>query len=557
MDNKKINYRYKFLLTFVTLILIFLFTSVWILGAYTLYKEGNKGGFQWLLVLFIVAVILIVAVEVFTYAIYEKLMKKVFASIDSIMETFPKSERMALEEVSFGDDTILVQKALEWFSYRQIQSDRAHFAASTTGALASFSHEIFWEYGFLGNSLNYGDYWENTYGENRLFEVTSIDELLEGEAQEKFHCCVAEARKFVGKNFSFDAVIRIGKTKHIRARVVGASAVAFDEVILFGVIRDLEQINTLRETLEERRREKEYILANVHDRTIYEVDVPINKMTILNKGAEQALFDMGNFNNFEKERTGYWSLIHPDYLEGFIDRFLSYDHLLVLPEQTLTYEYQIKTKNNDWVWVRHSVCAVKSDGPSVKKVIGCIYNITERKREELKELYSTNNDSLTGALQWSSLLKEYDSASPRYGRRKAVVVFDIDSFRQLNQQYGFELGNKILRLVVMKLWERQLEKCLVGRIKGDEFVVAMLDADDDGVSPERLIKSVFEEFNEPKKIDGKLINICMTAGYAFQGENTDFEIDYNNSEQALRNCRREKKTGTNAYLSFDEYATEM
>lgn len=557
MNNKKINYRYKFLLTFVTLILILLFMGVWTLGAYVLYKESNINGFQWITALFIVGLLLIIGVEVFTYAVYEKLMKKIFICVDNIMETFPVSERSALEEVSCGDDTILLQKALEWFSYRQIQSDRAHFAATTTGALASFSHEIFWEYGFLGNSLNYGDYWENTYGENRLFELTSIDELLEAGAQEKFRQCVSDAKKIVGKHFAFDATIRIGKTKHIRVRVVGTSAVAFGEVILFGVIRDVEQISSLREAFEEGRREKEYILLNTQDRTFYEVDITTNKMTILNKSPETALFDLSNFTDYEKERSGYWSFIHPDYLEGFIDRFITYDHLLVLPEQTLSYEYQIKTKNNDWIWVRHSVRAVKSDGDCVKKVVGCIYNITEKKREELKELYSTNNDSLTGALQWPSLLEEYNSFVARYGKRKAVIVFDIDNFRQLNQQYGFEFGNKILRLVVMKLWERQLEKCLVGRIKNDEFVVLMLEADEAEASPEKLIKSVFDEFNDPRKIDGRLINICITAGYAFQSEEDEFEIDYNSAKQALRKCRREKKNGTNAYLAHDEYAEEI
>ena len=556
MNNKKLNYRYKFLLTFVTLILIIVFTGLWVTGEYLLYRNGNKQGFLWVLILYIVASVLIIGVEVFTYIVYERLMKNIFRSIDGIMETFPKPQRNALEEIACGDDTILLQKALEWFSYRQVQSDRAHFAAATTGALASFSHEIFWEFSFLGNSLNYGDYWDNTYGENRLFEISSIDELLEGDARQKFLSYVEEAKKSVGKTFAFDAKVRIGKKKYIRVRVAGTSATAFNDVILFGVIRDIEQIDSFRESLIEKRKEVEFLIDNVQDRIIYEVDVATNKMKVLNKGTEQTLFDFGDFGDFENERGDYWAMIHPDYLEGFIDRFLTYDHLLVLPDQRLVYEYQIKTKHNDWIWVRHSVCVTNAVEGSVKKVIGCIHNISERKREELKGFYKTNNDSLTGALQWTSMLNEYERFKRRPGKRKAVIIVDIDGFRHLNQQYGFEIGDRVLRAVVMRLWERQSEKSLVGRIKDDEFVVSMLDVGETDEMPKKFIEAVFSYFEEPITIDNTLINICLTAGYAIRDEDSGYEVNYRNAKEALLKCRSGKKKNTNAYLAYDEQNIE-
>lgn len=552
MNNKRLNYRYKYLLIFVIIIMAVIMSGMVAMAVYSLLRSGNNEGFTWVLICYGVGAVIYVALNIFMYLTYESIIKRIYTSVNSILETFPKAERDAITDVSCGDDAVLLQKALEWFSYRQVQTDRMKFATSTTSALAAFSNEIFWEYGFLGNTMRFGDYWEKTYGDTVLNDSQSIDELLDDNAREKFKQIVTESKQSVGKTFSFSSKIKINRTKTIRVKIIGTSTLAFDEVVLFGVIRDVEQIMSVTETVNEQQRSISYILGLTADNIIYEVDRETNKLTFLNREAAQRLFGIDNLNDFEMGRRSYWELIHEDYREGFIDRFFNYDHLLMLPEQRLSYEYQVKTVNDEWIFIRHSVYVIRASEGRVRKVIGSLVNINEKKRRDLKEMYETNHDSLTGALQLTAIRSEYNNYTCRPNESKAVILFDIDSFKHLNQQYGFEVGNKILRSVVSVLWEKQIGKCYVGRVDGDKFVVLMLQVNEEKKeTPEKLIEKVFDVFNDCIKIDSQTINVTLTASYAMHEENMDFDKIKNNAELALNVCKENKEICTNALLGYD------
>lgn len=102
----------------------------------------------------------------------------------------------------------------------------------------------------------------------------------------------------------------------------------------------------------------------------------------------------------------------------------------------------------------------------------------EEKAQELEELAAT--DSLTGLLNRRELVRRTEFLL-NYKRRSAkhlsLVILDIDHFKKINDKFGHEAGDEVIKAVarVLKLTARESD--LVGRIGGEEFVIVMPDTE--------------------------------------------------------------------------------
>jgi diguanylate cyclase (GGDEF)-like protein len=114
---------------------------------------------------------------------------------------------------------------------------------------------------------------------------------------------------------------------------------------------------------------------------------------------------------------------------------------------------------------------------------------------------SITTDYLTSLPNARSLFMTLDhelSRSQREGTSLAVVVCDLDGFKQVNDRFGHLTGNKILRLVALGLREQCKERDYVARMGGDEFVMLIPGGDPDALD---------------EKIEG-LRNVAHQAGGA-------------------------------------------
>jgi diguanylate cyclase (GGDEF)-like protein len=119
--------------------------------------------------------------------------------------------------------------------------------------------------------------------------------------------------------------------------------------------------------------------------------------------------------------------------------------------------------------------------PEDRAVVRGALEKAEKTEAELRFL--ADHDSLTGLLnrrRFRAELDQYVSFTARYGGRGAVMVIDIDGLKRVNDSFGHQSGDTLIRRVAEILRERVRTTDLVARLSGDEFAVLMPQTDTAG-----------------------------------------------------------------------------
>jgi diguanylate cyclase (GGDEF)-like protein len=158
--------------------------------------------------------------------------------------------------------------------------------------------------------------------------------------------------------------------------------------------------------------------------------------------------------------------------------------------------------------------------PEDRAVVEGALERAEKTEAELRHL--ADHDPLTGLLnrrRFRSELDQYVSFTARYGGRGAVMVIDIDGLKEVNDRYGHQAGDTLIRRVSEILRERVRATDLVARLSGDEFAVLMPQTDTGGALQlgEDLRSQVVEGLPVNAEHRGATISLGITM---FGGQDT-------------------------------------
>jgi diguanylate cyclase (GGDEF)-like protein len=124
----------------------------------------------------------------------------------------------------------------------------------------------------------------------------------------------------------------------------------------------------------------------------------------------------------------------------------------------------------------HSVSLMRDREGRPQHFIAHIQDITERKLMEARLRHLAEHDSLTGLFNRRLLERQLAmqvARCRRYGEEGALLVIDLDSFKQVNDTYGHKVGDELLVSIATELQHRLRGTDMVARLGGDEFAVLL------------------------------------------------------------------------------------
>jgi len=166
----------------------------------------------------------------------------------------------------------------------------------------------------------------------------------------------------------------------------------------------------------------------------------------------------------------------------------------------------------------------KGDGYLINRSIQ--YAI-ERKRIQLKLTHLAFYDSLTGLPNRSLFKERLDQAILRTVRKStcgALMLIDLDGFKEINDTFGHDMGDKLLVEVSSRIKSCVRESDSVARLGGDEFTIILEEVTDThvtGVIADKLINTL----GEPITIDNKLLPVTASVGITIFPEHSSSPVN--------------------------------
>ncbi len=145
---------------------------------------------------------------------------------------------------------------------------------------------------------------------------------------------------------------------------------------------------------------------------------------------------------------------------------------------------------------------------------------TMRVRGEANELRTeANTDPLTGLFNYRGFQMAIDDVRLRRRDRGgvAVVYIDLDGFKSVNDRYGHDTGNHVLREVAHRLQEAVRPRDTVARVGGDEFVILLRDIKDQGHA-QQVLHRILASASAPVALIAQELPIKLSAGVSFSDD---------------------------------------
>jgi diguanylate cyclase (GGDEF)-like protein len=151
-------------------------------------------------------------------------------------------------------------------------------------------------------------------------------------------------------------------------------------------------------------------------------------------------------------------------------------------------------------------------------------------------------DPLTGAYNrrhFSRVLEEKIYEASRYpGRRFALLIFDIDNFKEINDRYGHDTGDEVLKELSHHVMRSIRESDLFFRIGGEEFALLISPVE----SPEQ-VRRVAEKLRKSiaEASFGPGLHITISVGYSLFGDEDDSASLFRRVDSLLYRSKKEGK----------------
>lgn len=217
---------------------------------------------------------------------------------------------------------------------------------------------------------------------------------------------------------------------------------------------------------------------------------------------------------------------------------------------THSIEFQILTENQKALWCSLYLIPVMEQN-TLHSVIGCLENIDEKKNNIQRLTELSEKDSLTGVYNRYAIEKliQHEINHPSKERPvSALYILDIDYFKQINDEYGHDFGDKILINLSSTVNYLLPEHAVLGRLGGDEFLI-FATLKESNTSIDELAQKIV--YGVQKQFSSNVKPITISVGGAFTTNPADtFQNLYRNADHALYETKSKGKNGYSIFITI-------
>lgn len=246
-------------------------------------------------------------------------------------------------------------------------------------------------------------------------------------------------------------------------------------------------------------------------------DVPIGMAQVSLQGrllaANLRFCEIVGYTRAELSSMTFQDITHPDDLLEDLDNVER-----LIEKGCGSYQMEKRYIRSDGVetWVDLNVSIVVDQKGNPTNFLATVSEINSAKRREnaLADLaFIDAVTTLPNRNYFERALDKAISKARRSGHKIGLLFLDLNGFKQINDTFGHEVGDKVLGAVGRRLAERNTRRSLAARLGGDEFVYMVSD-----IECPRVVKSVAKEimsvFRDPVKVDGRPLPVSASIGHA-------------------------------------------
>ncbi len=205
----------------------------------------------------------------------------------------------------------------------------------------------------------------------------------------------------------------------------------------------------------------------------------------------------------------------------------------ILNGQSTSYEARMRAGGSNFIWCKIDVTPILQDGKPVK-MVGVITDISDMKRKNDVLQEKVNLDTFTGVYHKQSAIKIVKKfLSQHKDESHALLLLDIDNFKNYNDTRGHSEGDKAIKELVDLMKKTFRASDILGRFGGDEFIVLIKDFPDTTWLSEKAQPIV--KFHNSEEFLTASIGIAI-----YPQDATTFEDLFQKADKALYHAKVKK-----------------
>jgi diguanylate cyclase (GGDEF)-like protein len=225
--------------------------------------------------------------------------------------------------------------------------------------------------------------------------------------------------------------------------------------------------------------------------------------------------------------------------------------------QSFDMELRLNSSSHHPVWLR--IIATPSLEDNAPIVTGTIQDVSDKVASAALSNHQANYDALTNLpnrLLFNDRLTNAMAKAQRQGQQLAVLFIDLDKFKPVNDNYGHQIGDRLLIEASKRILMSVRESDTVSRFSGDEFGVILSELKE-YPGALKICEEIHQKMQQPFQINELILYCSASIGIAiYPTDATDAQSLLQNADQAMYEVKTSGRNGWHFYTKEMQLRSE-